>query len=94
VTEPKVRVVAERDWPAFVDAPGFEDGAEAAQGLFLTDAMLHLNMAPAALADRIGVSRKSLGRWMLPIGNKEFRGMPCIAWKFILEIVERTPPQA
>jgi aspartate carbamoyltransferase catalytic subunit len=79
-------VAVTRDWRQFMDMPEFGGAATATQGLFLRDALVQLQLDRDGLADRIGVSRKCLNRWMVARESAEFRAMPRMAWKFITEI--------
>lgn len=83
------RVTAERDWTQFVGRADFDELAPLAQALFVQDAMNKLGMTREQLAQRIGVSRKCLGKWMARHGTSEFRSMPAMAWKFLGEILAR-----
>src|SRR5450830_1803121 len=57
------------------------------QQSFLRDAMRRLNMTREAFSSRIGVSRRALDTWLLPLESQEFRRMPEIAERFVSEIL-------
>lgn len=81
-------VTVERDWPQFVERNDFDELAPLAQALFLLDAMNRLGMTRDDFAERIGVSKRCLAKWMARHGTSEFRQMPHMAWRFISEILE------
>jgi hypothetical protein len=87
VTESRPTISAERDWSGFLAEAGFEAAAPLAQAMFLADAMARLGLSREALAARIGVSSKGMAKWMADRESRDFRAMPRIAWKFIVEIV-------
>jgi aspartate carbamoyltransferase catalytic subunit len=57
------------------------------QQAFLRDAMRRLNMTRDAFADRIGSRRRALDSWLLPDDSSEFRAMPEVVRRFVLEII-------
>ncbi len=63
------------------------------QQSFLRDAMRRLNMTREALATRIGVTRRALDTWLLPLESQEFRRMPEIVERFLTEILQRDVSQ-
>ncbi|QRX83644.1 aspartate carbamoyltransferase [Glaciimonas sp. PAMC28666] len=58
------------------------------QQSFLRDAMRKLNLTREAFAGRIGVTRRALDSWLLPIESQEFRSMPEIVERFTSEILQ------
>lgn len=84
---PEGTASVERNWGQFVAREDFDKLAPLAQALFLQDAMHRLAMTKEQFAQRIGVSKKCLSKWMSRHGTQEFRNMPPIAWKFIGEIL-------
>ncbi|CAN7779721.1 transcriptional regulator [Cupriavidus necator] len=87
-------VAGERNWGQFVARADFDKLAPLAQALFLQDAMRRLGMTrKEQFAQRIGVSKKCLSKWMARHGTSEFRNMPSIAWKFIGEILAHVATQ-
>ena len=61
----------------------------APQQAFLRDAMRRLNLTRDAFAERIGSRRRALDGWLLPDESGEFRAMPEVVRRFVLEILER-----
>jgi aspartate carbamoyltransferase catalytic subunit len=61
------------------------------QQVLLRDAMRRLDMTRDAFADRIGSRRRALDSWLLPDESNEFRAMPEVARRFVLEILANTP---
>jgi aspartate carbamoyltransferase catalytic subunit len=57
------------------------------QQVLLRDAMRRLAMTRDAFADRIGTRRRALDSWLLPDESNEFRAMPEVARRFVLEIL-------
>src|ERR1700712_141133 len=57
------------------------------QQVLLRDAMRRLDMTRDAFADRIGSRRRALDSWLLPDESNEFRAMPEVARRFVLEIL-------
>src|SRR5476651_2295677 len=57
------------------------------QQVLLRDAMRRLAMTRDAFADRIGSRRRALDSWLLPDESNEFRAMPEVARRFVLEIL-------
>lgn len=55
---------------------------------FLRDAMQRLGMGREQFADRIGTTKRTLDKWLLPDTSNDARAMPDMAWKFIREILE------
>ena len=53
--------------------------------------MRRLDMTRDAFADRIGSRRRALDSWLLPDESNEFRAMPEVARRFVLEILANTP---
>ena len=49
--------------------------------------MATLDMTRAQFAERIGVSKPALDKWLLQSNSPEFREMPNIARKYIAEIL-------
>jgi aspartate carbamoyltransferase catalytic subunit len=64
------------------------------QQVLLRDAMRRLNMTREVFADRIGARRRALDSWLLPDDSSEFRAMPEMARRYVLEILERQAPEA
>jgi aspartate carbamoyltransferase catalytic subunit len=62
---------------------------DAPQQVFLRDAMRRLNMTRDAFAERIGSRRRALDGWLLPDESGEFRAMPEVVRRFVVEILER-----
>ncbi|OUL98087.1 aspartate carbamoyltransferase [Variovorax sp. JS1663] len=62
------------------------------QQVLLRDAMRRLNMTREVFADRIGTRRRALDSWLLPDDSSEFRAMPEMARRYVLEILERQAP--
>ncbi|MBT9504905.1 MAG: aspartate carbamoyltransferase [Burkholderiaceae bacterium] len=62
---------------------------EIAQQALLRDAMRRLNLTRDGLAERIGARRRALDTWILPSDSNEFRAMPEVARRFVLEIMSR-----
>src|ERR1700748_2235309 len=60
------------------------------QQVLLRDAMRRLDMTRDAFADRIGSRRRALDSWLLPDESNEFRAMPEVARRFVLEILANT----
>jgi len=57
------------------------------QQSFLRDAMRRLNMTREVFSARIGVSRRALDTWLLPLESQEYRRMPEIVERFVSEIL-------
>jgi aspartate carbamoyltransferase catalytic subunit len=57
------------------------------QQVLLRDAMRRLDMTRDVFADRIGSRRRALDSWLLPDESNEFRAMPEVARRFVLEIL-------
>ncbi|MFL9922993.1 aspartate carbamoyltransferase [Herbaspirillum lusitanum] len=57
------------------------------QQSFLRDAMRRLNLTREGFSSRIGVSRRALDTWLLPLDSQEFRRMPEIVERFVTEIL-------
>ena len=53
----------------------------------LREAMATLDMTRAQFAERIGISKPALDKWLLQSNSPEFREMPNIARKYIAEIL-------
>lgn len=51
--------------------------------------MRRLNMTRDAFAERIGSRRRALDAWLLPDDSREYRAMPEVVRRFVLEILER-----
>ncbi|WP_077002808.1 aspartate carbamoyltransferase [Variovorax sp. KK3] len=64
------------------------------QQVLLRDAMRRLNMTREVFADRIGTRRRALDTWLLPDDSSEFRAMPEMARRYVMEILERHAPEA
>lgn len=94
MTQPGPLIVVERDWKRFLDVVDFADAAPAVQGLFLSDALARLSLNRDALAARIGVSSKGLTKWLAARDSNDFRVMPRMAWKFLVEIMYQGEPSA
>jgi aspartate carbamoyltransferase catalytic subunit len=62
------------------------------QQVLLRDAMRRLDMTRDVFADRIGSRRRALDSWLLPEDSKEFRAMPEVARRFVLEILANALP--
>lgn len=67
---------------------------EIAQQALLRDAMRRLNLTRDGLAERIGARRRALDTWILPSDSSEFRAMPEVARRFVLEIMSRAATEA
>ena len=63
------------------------------QQVLLRDAMRRLDMTRDAFADRIGSRRRALDSWLLPDESNEFRAMPEVARRFVLEILAHATPR-
>jgi len=61
-----------------------------AQQVLLRDAMRRLNMTREAFAERIGSRKRALDAWLLPDESAEYRAMPKVARRFVVEILGRT----
>jgi aspartate carbamoyltransferase catalytic subunit len=57
------------------------------QQVLLRDAMRRLDMTRDTFAERIGSRRRALDSWLLPDESNEFRAMPEVARRFVLEIL-------
>lgn len=49
--------------------------------------MARLTLTREQLAERIGVAVKTVNKWMAPEGSEEFRSMPAMARKYIMDII-------
>lgn len=58
-----------------------------AQQVLLRDAMRRLNMTREAFAERIGSRKRAMDAWLLPDESAEFRAMPEVARRFVMEIL-------
>ena len=65
---------------------------ETPQQSFLRDAMRRLNLTRDGFAERIGSRRRALDGWLLPDESGEFRAMPEVVRRFVLEILDRPGP--
>lgn len=54
---------------------------------FLKDAMVQLGMTREGLAQRIGVSVKTVNKWLSPEGSAEYRGLPPLARNYINDLL-------
>jgi len=64
------------------------------QQVLLRDAMRRLDMTRDTFAERIGSRRRALDSWLLPDESNEFRAMPEVARRFVLEILSRAQHDA
>jgi aspartate carbamoyltransferase catalytic subunit len=62
------------------------------QQVLLRDAMRRLDMTRDVFAERIGSRRRALDSWLLPDESNEFRAMPEVARRFVLEILAHARP--
>ena len=64
------------------------------QQVLLRDAMRRLDMTRDVFAERIGTRRRALDSWLLPDESNEYRAMPEVARRFVLEILAHARPAA
>lgn len=74
------------------DRPPQSPDSAVSQAVFLREAMRALGMTRRALANRLGVSEKSVDNWMLTPGTAGYRRMPLVVWKFVAEVVRQRRP--
>ncbi len=60
---------------------------EMGQRAFLLHAMQHLRMDHEQFCKRISIPRKTLDKWLAPIGTAESRVMPDMAWSYIQDLL-------